>query len=69
MKIVKRYVILDATVEPKQKFFASNDLDAIDKRSIQDGMPAEWYVLDLVNKEFIADEYEGWYDSEFTQIT
>ena len=64
MKI--RYAILDATVEPKQKVFASNDLDNIHEKLLDKDIPKEWYVLDLVNKEFIADEADGFYDSEFT---
>ena len=67
MKI--QYVILDSTVEPKQKVFASSDLDKIHEKLLDKDIPEEWYVLDMVNKEFIADEYDGFYDSEFTQLT
>jgi len=68
MKITKQYVILDSTVEPKQKVFASNDLDQIHEKLLDDRLPKEWYVLDLINKEFIADEADGFYDSPLTQL-
>jgi hypothetical protein len=66
MKI--RYVILDSTVEPKQKVFASNDLDQIHEKLCEKDIPKEWYVLDLIERGFIADEADGFYDSELTQL-
>ena len=63
-----QYVILDSTVEPKQKVYASSDIDKIHEKLCDKDIPKEWYVLDLIEREFIADEADGFYDSELTQL-